>query len=299
MQAAERTAVASAALGITAVGAGIAVSSRLTAYPVLTGQAVRYGLAAIILGAVARRRGGREPRGTVADWARIAAVAATGMALFNVAVVRAVGSGDPAVVATVIGCAPVLFALVVPALERRRPAARVVGGACLVAAGAAVVEGFGTADAAALAWSAVALACEVGFTVIAAPVLRTISPLGLSLRACAVAAVLLAVASPALEGAGALRAPTAEELLALGYLAVVSTVVAFLLWYSAVRRLGPETAGLLSGLMPLAAAVVGAALTPATFRWQILAGTCLVAAGLAVAVARSRLTVAEPAGVPG
>src|SRR6266545_4813850 len=277
MQATDRTALASAALGITAVGAGIAVSSRLTGYPVLTAQAVRYGLAAVILGLVARRRGRREPRGTAADWARIVTVAATGMALFNVAVVRAVSSGEPAVVATVIGCAPVVFALVVPALEHRRPSARVVGGACFVAAGAAVVEGFGRADAAALAWSAVALACEVGFTVVAVPVLRTISPLGLSLRACAVAAVLLA----------------------LGYLAVVSTVVAFLLWYSAVRRLGPETAGLLCGLMPVAAAVVGAALTPAAFRWQILAGTCLVAGGLALAVARSRLLTAEPAGVPG
>src|SRR6266545_7361722 len=241
MQATDRTALASAALGITAVGAGIAVSSRLTGYPVLTAQAVRYGLAAVILGLVARRRGRREPRGTAADWARIVTVAATGMALFNVAVVRAVSSGEPAVVATVIGCAPVVFALVVPALEHRRPSARVVGGACFVAAGAAVVEGFGRADAAALAWSAVALACEVGFTVVAAPVLRTISPLGLSLRACAVAAVLLAVAS----------------------------------------------------------AVVGAALTPAAFRWQILAGTCLVAGGLALAVARSRLPTAEPAGVPG
>src|SRR6266540_3550810 len=171
MQAADRAAMGSAALGITAVGAGIAVSSWLTAYPVLTAQAVRYGLAAVILAVVARGRGRPEPRGTVADWVRILVVAATGMALFNVAVVRAVTTGEPAVVATVVGCAPVLFALVVPALERRRPAARVVAGACLVAAGAAVVEGFGTADAAALAWSAVALACEVGFTVVAAPVL--------------------------------------------------------------------------------------------------------------------------------
>ncbi len=289
----------SAALGITAVGAGIAVSSWLTDYPVLTAQAVRYGLVAVILAVVARGRGRPEPRGTVADWVRILVVAATGMALFNVAVVRAVTTGEPAVVATVVGCAPVLFALVVPALERRRPAARVVAGACLVAAGAAVVEGFGTADAAALAWSAVALACEVGFTVVAAPVLRTISPLGLSLRACAVAAVLLAVASAVLEGPGALAAPSAAELLALGYLAIVSTVIAFLLWYGAVRRLGPEATGLLSGLMPVAAVVVGAVVTAAPLRWQILAGTCLAAGGLMLAMARSRLPARQAAGAAG
>ena len=296
MQASDRNALASAALGITAVGAGIAVSARLTEYPVLTGQAARYGLAALILGVVARHRGRHEPRVSLGDWVRILVVAGSGMALFNVAVVRAVTTGDPAVVATVIGCAPVLFALAVPALEHRRPTALVVGGACVVAAGAAVVEGYGTADGAARAWSAVALACEVGFTVVAAPVLRTISPLGLSLRACAVAAVLLAVASVAMDGAAALALPTASELLALGYLAVVSTAVAFLLWYGAVRQLGAETAGLLSGLMPVAAAVVGTAVTPAPFRWQILAGSCLVGAGLALAMARSRTPAPEAAG---
>jgi drug/metabolite transporter (DMT)-like permease len=296
MQAADRTALASAALGITAVGAGIAVSARLTEYPVLTGQAARYGLAAVILAAVARWRGRREPRAALGDWVRILVVAGSGMALFNVAVVRAVTSGEPAVVATVIGCAPVLFALAVPALERRRPAPLVVGGACVVAAGAAAVEGYGTADAAALAWSAVALACEVGFTVVAAPVLRTISPLGLSLRACAVAAAMLAAASVAMDGAAALALPTASELLALAYLAVVSTSVAFLLWYGAVRQLGAETAGLLSGLMPVAAAVVGAAVTPAPFRWQILAGTCLVGGGLLLAMARPRTPAAKPVG---
>ena len=275
-----------AATGISAVGAGVAVSSYLTAYPVLTAQAVRYGLAAAILAAVARRRGAREPRLPLRVWARIGMVAVTGMALFNVAVVRAVRSGDPAVAATVVGCAPIVFALGVPLLERRRPAALVAAGACLVAGGAVVVEGFGTADAASLAWSAVALACEVAFTVVAAPALRVVTPLGLSLRACAAAAALLAVGSVALEGG--LTVPDRAELLAIGYLAVVSTVVAFLLWYEAVRRLGAETAGLLSGLMPVAAAMVGALVGAAPLRWQTLAGACLVAAGLGLALARGR-----------
>jgi drug/metabolite transporter (DMT)-like permease len=161
-------------------------------------------------------------------------------------------------------------------------------GACVVAGGAVVVEGFGTADAAALAWSAVALACEVAFTVVAAPALRSISPLGLSLRACAAAAVLLAVGSVLLEGTAALTPPDRAELLAIGYLAVLSTAVAFLLWYEAVRRLGAETAGLVSGLMPVAAAVAGALVGAAPLRWQTLGGACLVAAGLTLALARGR-----------
>jgi drug/metabolite transporter (DMT)-like permease len=294
MQSPDRTALASAALGIAAVGAGIAASTYLTGYPVLMAQAVRYGIAAAIFALIARGRGQREARGTPRDWLRIVLVAGTGMALFNVAVVRAVASGEPAVVGTIIGCAPIVFALAVPLLERRRPTLLVVAGACVVAAGAAVVEGFGTADTASLAWSAVALACEVAFTVIAAPVLRTISPLGLSLRACGVAAVLLAAASVALEGAGALVLPDRTEALAIAYLAVLSTVIAFLLWYAAVRRLGAETAGLMSGLMPVTAALVGAAVTPAPFRWQTLAGAVLVAVGLLLALARSPRPASSP-----
>jgi drug/metabolite transporter (DMT)-like permease len=284
MQADDRSALAAAALGMTAVGVGVAVSARLTAYPVATAQALRYAAAAAILSALARRGGRREAPPAARDRARIWLVAATGMALFNIAVVRAVTTGEPASVATIVGCAPIVFAIAVPLLERRRPALPVVAGACLVAAGAAVVEGVGAADAASIAWSVVALACEVAFTVVAAPVLRTTSPLELSRRACWVAAGMLALAAPALEGTGALRLPDGGELAAIAYLAVAATVGAFVLWYGAVRRLGAEKVGLLCGLMPVAAAFAGVLVAGEPFRWRTLAGTDLVAVGLLLAL---------------
>lgn len=285
MQADDRSALAAAALGMTAVGVGVAVSARLTAYPVATAQALRYAAAAAILTAMARRGGRREPPPAARDRARIWLVAATGMVLFNIAIVRAVTTGEPASVATIVGCAPIVFAIAVPLLERRRPALPVVAGACLVAAGAAVVEGVGAADAASIAWSVVALACEVAFTVVAAPVLRTTSPLELSRRACWVAAGMLALVGPALEGAGALRVPDGSELAAIAYLAVAATVGAFVLWYGAVRRLGAERVGLLCGLMPVAAAFAGVLVAGEPFRWRTLAGTDLVAIGLLLALA--------------
>jgi drug/metabolite transporter (DMT)-like permease len=285
MQADDRNALAAGALGMTAVGVGVAVSARLTAYPVATAQALRYAAAAAILTAMARRGGRREPPPAARDRARIWLVAATGMVLFNIAIVRAVTTGEPASVATIVGCAPIVFAIAVPLLERRRPALPVVAGAFLVAAGAAVVEGGGAADAASIAWSVVALAGEVAFTVLAAPVLRTTSPLELSRRACWVAAGMLALAGPALEGTGALRVPDGSELAAIAYLAVAATVGAFVLWYGAVRRLGAEKVGLLCGLMPVAAAFAGVLVAGEPFRWRTLVGTDLVAAGLLLALA--------------
>jgi drug/metabolite transporter (DMT)-like permease len=298
---ADRRAMASAALGISAVGAGVAASDHLTGYPVLTGQAVRYAAGAALLALVARA-GGRarpEPRLGRADRLRLLALAGSGLVLFNVAIVRAVASGEPAVVATIVGLAPVGLALAVPAVERRRPSAGILGGAALAAAGAAVVEGFGHADAAALAWSVVALGCEVAFTLLAAPLLRTLSPLGLSVRASALASALLLAAAVVLDGGAALARPTAGEALAIAYLAVASTAVAFVLWYRAVARLGPERTGLFAGLMPVSAALVGAAATPADLRVGTLVGTVLAGAGLAVGLRPARVAVSSTGGGEG
>ena len=80
--------------------------------------------------------------------------------------------------------------------------------------------------------------------------------------------------------------PTARRAVARGragrgYLAVVVTSVAFLLWYAAVAGLGPARAGLLTGMAPIAAAAAGAMLggpLPGPVVW---AGIALVALGLA------------------
>ena len=296
MQSPDRNAFAAAALGMTAVGVGVAVSSRLVGYPVLTAQALRYGMAALLLTGIARRAGERGQPLRAPDRLRIWLVAASGMALFNIAVLRAVTTGEPASVATIVGCAPVVFAIVVPLLERRRPAPAVVAGACLVAAGAAVVEGVGRADTASIGWSAVALACEVAFTVVAAPVLRTISPVELSRRACWIATAMLGLAAVALDRTGAFELPDGGELAAIAYLAVASTVGAFVLWYRGVQRLGAERVGLLAGLMPVAAAFGGVLVGAEPFRWQTLAGTTLVAAGLLLALAHRPGAGSSPPG---
>ena len=51
------------------------------------------------------------------------------------------------------------------------------------------------------------------------------------------------------------------DILAIGYLALGVTAVAFILWYSCVRSLGAGRAGLLTGIAPVAAAVIGIPVT--------------------------------------
>jgi drug/metabolite transporter (DMT)-like permease len=100
-----------------------------------------------------------------------------------------------------------------------------------------------------------------------------------------VASVLLLAAAAVLDGADGFAVPGAGEAVAIGYLAVASTAVAFVLWYRAVAHLGADRAGLFAGLMPVSAALVGAAVTAATLRPGTLIGTVLAGAGLAVGLA--------------
>lgn len=72
------------------------------------------------------------------------------------------------------------------------------------------------------------------------------------------------------------------------YLAVAVTAVAFVLWYSAVRHLGPGRAGLLTGVAPVAAAVTGIALGGPAPRPLVWVGVAVVAGGLALGLPASR-----------
>src|SRR5262249_6935133 len=88
--------------------------------------------------------------------------------------------------------------------------------------------------------------------------------------------------------------PTGHEAIAIGYLAIFTTAVAFVCWFGAVQRLGSSRAGLLVGLMPIAAVAVDAVLNGRTPSPADLAGTALVAAGVAYGARPAR--AAEPRG---
>jgi drug/metabolite transporter (DMT)-like permease len=274
--------IGAGAAGMILVGGLVGVSRTLTAAPLFTAQAIRYAVAAVILLALARALGApiRRPRG--AEWLWLISLAATGLVLFNVAVVRGDAHAQPAMIAVAVACVPVLLGLVGPLLDprRRAPRRRVVLAASVVTAGAVLVEGAGRADAAGVAWAAVALACEAGFTLLAVPVLQRHGPWGVSVHSVWIGAVMLGVLGLVTEGPAAAARLTGPDLVAVAYLVLV-TVVAFLLWYSAVSALGPGRVGLLTGIAPVSAALAGVATggrAPTALMW---AGIAVVMAGLA------------------
>ncbi len=235
-----------ALLGVGAmacVGSSVAVSQTIVDAPLFTLQALRYALAAVLLlaFAAATRRPLPRPRGV--EWLWLVGVALSGLVLFNIAVVRGVAHAEPAVIGVAVASVPLLLAVAGPLLAGARPTPTVVIAAAVVSAGAVLVQGGGRTDAVGLGWAAVVLLTEVGFTLLAVPVLGRLGPWAVSLHAVWIAALALLVLGVAVDGPFAVTRLDAGDLLAALHLAVVVTALAFVLWYSAVRHLGAGRAG--------------------------------------------------------
>jgi drug/metabolite transporter (DMT)-like permease len=301
-----------AAVGMAIVGSSFAVLDTLRDYPQAGGQAVRYAVGATLLFAIAASRGVRPPLprvpglalrkgsgrrkthetaqgGSDPPWltgrqvGRLALLAASGLAAFNLLVMAAEESMDPGSVGVIVASVPVLLALAGPLQDGRRPERRVVGAAVVVAAGAAAVQGLGgEVTAAGLGAALGALACEAAFSLLAAPLLAPLGAVAVSAWAAVLAVPMLLATGLVVDGPGGLlRVPTAEEALGLAWLAVGVTAIAFVLWYSAVQALGVERAGLLTGVLPVSALVVAALFGTADLTPGRLAGAVLVGAGIA------------------
>jgi drug/metabolite transporter (DMT)-like permease len=290
-----------AALACVLVGASFTANGVLGDYPYAGGQFLRYALACLLLLPLLGRGGTAPLRHlTGRRWGRLALLAAVGMVGFNLAVLAAERSAEPAVPGVFVGCAPVVVAVLVPLLAGRRPQRVVLHGALLVAAGAFTVQGWGRTDTAGLLFSVGALIGEVGFAVLAVPVLRLLGPKLLSCTVCGVAALESAAVGAVLDGADMLRVPDATEATALLWQAAVVTVIGFVCWYIGMQRIGAERATLYSGLIPVAAACTAPLVGAGRYGAAQAVGSALVGAGVALGSgvfgARSAAGVQDDAG---
>ncbi len=280
-----------AALAMFLVGTLTAVSGAISAYPLLGGQAVRYAVAAAALWVVVRRSRLAPVRVRAREWAQLAVLAATGLALFNVCVVGATRETSAAAVGTVIATVPVVLAVAAPMLRGGRPARTVLTGAVVVTGGAALSAGLGGGSVRGLLFALGALAGEVCFSLLAVPLLPRLGPLRVSAYTATLATPMLLVAGIAVDGADVLRVPTAAEAAGLGYLALIVTTVAFVLWYDALGRIGADRAGLFAGIVPVSAVLTAALLGQGAPTAAEAAGAVLVTAGVLLGLSPGRRTL--------
>ena len=256
----ERIGAGLAAGSVLLVGGSVAASSLLGGFPVLGGQGIRYLVAGLVLAAWARLRRTPLPRPAGREWAWLAALAVIGLAGCSVLLIEATRVADPASVGVVIGATPLVIVIAAAVAAGNRPTRRILLAAAVVTAGSALAQ-FG--GAAGLTWSgkglllsAGALGGAAGTSLLAAPVLPRLGALAVTIYACGLAGILLLAAAAVASSAGGppiLRKPTVTQLAALSYLAAAVTVVVFLAWYAAMKRLGVDRTGLFNGLIPIAA----------------------------------------------
>lgn len=253
MTTSQRHALALGQLAMLFVGSAVAAASLLADYPILTGQAVRYAVAAAGMWTCTRLRGRRLPRLTRRDAGWVFGVALVGLSGFNVVLIEATARIDPSVVGAVLGSTPIALAILGPLQAGRPIARRTLACALVVAAGVLLVErASGPLEPLGMALALLVLAGEVGFSLLAVRPLQRIGAVGVSFHAVWIAAVQLAVGALLLER-HALRWPTTVEAGALAHMAVFVTVVAFVAWYTALQRLGADRAGLLVGTVAVTA----------------------------------------------
>lgn len=269
------------------VGSAVVASAPLASAPLFAAQAVRYGMAAALLVALARpfRQDLRRPRGV--EWLWIGLGAGSGLVAYNAALVVGTRHADPAALGTAVAAVPILLALLGPltarrsAATRRRPSGRVVLGAVIVSAGAALVAGGGRTDAVGIGCAVAMLIGETAFTVCGAQVVARLGAWTYSTATTLIAAVGCGVVGLVGERDDLALLATPGPLLACGWLAL-ATAAAFVLWFRSVDRLGSAVTGLLAGVAGPAAALIaltaGAPAPPVT----VWAGLAVVMAGLAI-----------------
>ena len=98
--------VAAGSAAMVCVGGSVAVSSVLAGAPVYTAEAVRYGVACLILVALARLTGRRLVRPRRAEWLWLSGIAVTGLVVFNLALVEGSRHAEPAVLGVAVACVP-------------------------------------------------------------------------------------------------------------------------------------------------------------------------------------------------
>ena len=286
-------AVAMAATATSLVGLSVPVTGLLDGYPLLAGQALRYGIGALCLLGWLLATGRNVPVPTARDLVGLGLMVGFGMLGFNAAILVGQRYATPGFIAAMLGASPLVLAIIAPLVRGRRPSPYAVAGAVLVGLGVVVLSGGGSWHGPGLLLGLLVVVCESAFTLGGVGVVTRLGAVAASMWSCVFASVGGGVL--ATFWGGAWQAPTAGELTAIVVLGVLVTTVGFAFWYTGVSVLGADRAGVLMGLMPVAGLVTAVLLGRQSLTLVAAGGTLVVAAGCALGLRReNRFSRREP-----
>ena len=275
-------------VAVAAIWGGTFIAGRIAA-PEMGAPAAslwRYIVASatLIVATAALERG--VPRLSLRQWVGVALLGATGVTAYNLffmAGLQRIPAGRASLIAALNPAATLAGAAL---FFHERLAPRKVAGIALAVVGAAIVIGGGNPLAplaagvglgealifgAVLSWAA--------FTLIAKRLMAGLSPLAVTAYASLSGTFMLAVAVQ-LDGAPLVPVASLHAWLAIAFLGVFGTAVAFVWYNDGVRRLGPARAAVFINLVPVAAVALGWLMLGERVEASMLAGGLLVLAGV-------------------
>jgi drug/metabolite transporter (DMT)-like permease len=256
-------------------------------FPQIPFNALRLLLAsAVFMVALALRRRADDPTLTRADWGRLALLALVGHLLYQLCFLAGVARTSVANSALIFGCTPIAVAILSSLAGHDRLRWPHWGGAGLSLGGIYVIVGHRAEwSSASLVGDALVLGgmlCWSVYSVAAQPLLRRHSPMvvtGWSMAIGTAFYMVLAVGPMITTDWAAISALSWGLMVASSLLAIA---LAYMIWYTAVQRIGSARTSVYSNLTPVVAMIVAAIWLGETVSSAQLFGAALILTGIAV-----------------
>jgi drug/metabolite transporter (DMT)-like permease len=278
---------------VALIWAGTFIAGRIVAaeMPPATAALWRYVVASVALAGAHAWLVGVLPRLRPRQWLGVTLLGATGVAAYNLCFMVGMQTVPASRASLIVALNPAVTVLGAAWFLHERLTASRVAGAVLALAGASVVIGHGNPLAilggGVTAGDAIIFGCVLSwstYTLIGKGVLTGLSPLSATTYASLTGTALLALAAMLLPAplAAGLGLPPASITgwIALVFLGMLGTAVAFVWFYEGVREFGPARAAVFINLVPVAAVALGFALLGEQLEWSMLAGGALVIGGV-------------------
>src|SRR5690349_10863684 len=246
----------------------------------------RFGTGFLILLPVALFMKSRWPRGR--DWIAVALLGILFFFAFSVLFNLAYSYTTAARGALTLSTMPLITMLVGAALGVENITARKTVGVFIAMAGVFLALMLGLSNAPAGAWRGelvmlVATLCMSLYNVWSRPFIAWSDPLAFLTAGMGAAAFCLLVWTLAIHGFDAAASFSASQWLAIGYLGVIGSAVAFILWVFALARTSPTKTAVTITINPVFASIVGALAIGEGIGLNLIAGLAAVAAGIWIA----------------